>query len=82
MMKFYCTIPNCKRSFDTERGLFYHETREPDHNPNKRCYEEPPSSFSSPRLFNGNKRRNDIQIPYEVSLISESESYKKNSKWT
>ena len=44
MMKFYCTLPNCKRSFDTERGgLFYHETRDPDHNPNKRCYEEPPS---------------------------------------
>ena len=76
MMKFYCTIPNCKRSFDTERGLFYHETRDPDHNPNKR-YEEPPFSCSSSRLPNGNKRRHDIPIPYEVSSISESERYKK-----
>jgi len=76
MMKFYCTLPNCKRSFDTERGLFYHETRDPDHNPNKR-YEEPPFSCSLSRLPNGNKRRHDIPIPYEVSSISESERYKK-----
>ena len=72
MMKFHCTLPNCKRSFDTERGLFQHETRDPDHNPNKR-YEEPPSS----RLPNVNKRRHDIPIPYEVSSISESARYKK-----
>jgi len=58
--------------------VFLHETRDPDHDPNKH-YEKPPSSFSSLRLLpnDGNKRRHDIPIPYKVSLISESESYKK-----
>jgi len=75
-MKFYCTLPNCKRSFDTERVLFQHEARDPDHNPNK-SYEEPSSSSSSSRLPQGNKRRHDIPFSYEVSSISESERYKK-----
>jgi len=70
-MKFHCTLLNYKRSFDAEKGLFQHETRDPDHNPSK-CYEEPPSSSSSSRLPHGNKRGQDIPIPYEVRSISES----------
>jgi len=80
MMKFYCTTPNCKRSIYTERSLYYHDNRGRIYNPNEsyKSYEEPPSSSSSRLLSNhGNKRRHDIPIPYEVSLISESERYKK-----
>jgi len=75
---FYCTLPNYKWSFDTERGLYYHENRiGPIHNRNK-CYEVEPPSSSYSTLPHSNKRRNyDIPISYEVSLISENENYKK-----
>jgi len=77
MMKFYCTLPSCKRSLTSERGLYYHETRVPIHNPNKKSFEEPPISSSSSRLSNpGKKRGHDIPISYKVSLISERERYK------
>ena len=82
-MKFYCSIPNCKESFDTERGLYYHENRSLIHNINK-CYElePPPSSSSSSRLphHSNKRRRHDIPVPYEVSLISENENYKKTRR--
>ncbi len=40
MMKFYCTLPNCKESFDTERGLYYHENRRSSiHKNRNKCYE-------------------------------------------
>ena len=81
MMKFYCTLPNCKQSFDTERGLFYHENRRSSIHNRNRCYEVEPPSFSSLTLPHSNKRRHDdIPIPYEVSLISENENYKKNRR--
>ena len=34
MKKFCCTLPHCNRSFDTERGLFYHKIKDPMHNRN------------------------------------------------
>ena len=35
MKKFCCTLPNCDRSFDTERGLYQHTKLDPIHNRNK-----------------------------------------------
>jgi len=82
-MKLYCTLPNCEQSFDTERDLYYHENWMGSiykANRNK-CYEVEPSSSFSSALFHSNKRRHDdIPIPYDVSLISENENYKKTRR--
>ena len=63
MKKFCCTLPNCKRSFETKRGLYRHEILDPIHNRNKH--------------YSGGKKRNSFRIPYERSWIAESKSYKK-----
>ena len=63
MKKFCCTLPNCKRSFETKRGLYRHEILDPIHNRNKH--------------YIGGKKRNSFRIPYERSWIAESKSYKK-----
>ena len=62
-------------------SLFYHKNRRSSIHNRNRCYEVEPPSFSSLTLPHSNKRRHDdIPIPYEVSLISENENYKKNRR--
>ena len=67
---YRCTLSNCNRSFDTQKGLVWHQRRDANHNPN--------ITFTRPqaKLFNtaGNKRHS---IPYEFSKIAESGKEKK-----
>ena len=59
MMKFCCTLPNFKRCFPTQRGLFQHEIKDPLHNP--KIY------YSDSRLNCNNKRGpcDSSTLPYE-----------------
>ena len=69
-MKFCCTLPNCKRSFPTQRGLFQHEIKDPLHNPK--------INYSDSRLNRNNKRGpcDSSTLPYEQGY-SESNLNKK-----
>ena len=64
MLKYKCTFPNCNRSFESHKGLVFHQQRDYRHNPNQ--------SFI--KFDGGNKRHS---IPYESSKIAESSREKK-----
>ena len=66
---YKCTFPNCSRSFESEKGLFWHVQRDASHNPNL--------TFTKYKFnTSGNKRHS---IPYESSNFAESGKEKKNS---
>ena len=68
MKKFCCTLPNCNRSYDTQRGLYYHKIREdPMHNRN--------ISYTSRNKI-GNKRH--FPISNEIDYNPEDNSRKKS----
>ena len=67
MKKFCCTLPNCNRSFDTQRGLYYHKIRDPMHNRN--------ISYTSRNKI-GNKRH--FPISNETDYNPEDNSRKKS----
>ena len=63
-MKYCCTLPICTRSFDTKKGLYWHEIKDPIHNPNRTYVSEKSSGLSN----SGNKNKNrsyNYEIPYE-----------------
>ena len=68
MKKFCCTLPNCNRSYDTQRGLYYHKIRDPMHNRN--------ISYTSRNII-GNKRHSPI-ISNETDYNPEDNSRKKS----
>ena len=67
MKKFCCTLPNCNRSYDTQRGLYYHKIRDPMHNRN--------ISYTSRNKI-GNKRH--FPISNETDYNPEDNSRKKS----
>ena len=67
MKKFCCTLPNCDRSFDTQRGLYQHTKLDPVHNRNK--------SYASRNKI-GNKRH--FPISNQTDYNPEDNSRKKS----
>ena len=68
MLKFCCNLPNCKRSFATDRGLYQHQIRDPLHNRKK--------SYDS---YNKVGKKRHFPIQYEGNQNTESNLSKKPS---
>jgi len=66
LSKFICTSLNCGRTFDSKKGLIYHERGDARHNPNE--------TFNKFNKVSGNKRH---LIPYESSKDIERKNAQK-----